>query len=134
VSYLVEAIRASLGMADRAGAGALLRQAEDIVRHRPDLGSLVAEVAGLRSQLQSQPPDRGGAFTLTTAEIRVLRFLPTYLTMPEIAQRLYVSPNTIRTQVQAIYGKLGAVSRAEAVEHAIEAGLMEPLPMIWREE
>ena len=58
----------------------------------------------------------------------MLRLLPTYLTAAEMADRLYVTPNTVRTQIQALYGKLGATSRAEAVEAAIEIGLLEPLP------
>ena len=56
----------------------------------------------------------------------MLRLLPTYLTAAEMADRLYVTPNTVRTQIQALYGKLGATSRAEAVEAAIEIGLLEP--------
>jgi LuxR family maltose regulon positive regulatory protein len=48
----------------------------------------------------------------------------------EIAQRLFVTSNTIRTQIQAIYGKLGASSRSEAVELAVRAGLVEPLPIL----
>jgi LuxR family maltose regulon positive regulatory protein len=50
--------------------------------------------------------------------------------VPEIAARLVVSSNTIRTQVQSIYGKLGATSRAEAVGRAVEFGLLEPLPIL----
>ena len=60
----------------------------------------------------------------------MLRLLPTYLTAAEMADRLYVTPNTVRTQIQALYGKLGATSRAEAVEAAIEIGLLEPLPVL----
>ena len=37
----------------------------------------------------------------------MLRLLPTYLTAAEMADRLYVTPNTVRTQIQALYGKLG---------------------------
>ena len=47
-----------------------------------------------------------------------------------MAERLFVTPNTVRTQIQALYGKLGATSRAEAVEAAIEIGLLEPLPVL----
>ena len=76
------------------------------------------------------PPGPGGTSTLTPAEVRVLRLLPTYLTAAEMAERLFVTPNTVRTQIQALYGKLAATSRAEAVEAAIEIGLLEPLPVL----
>jgi LuxR family maltose regulon positive regulatory protein len=107
-----------------------LRHAEDIVGERPDLGGVAAEVATMRQRIRSLPPGPGGASTLTAAEIRVLQLLPTYLSVPEIAARLVVSSNTIRTQVQSIYGKLGATSRAEAVGRAVEFGLLEPLPIL----
>ena len=84
----------------------------------------------LRERIRSLPPGPGGTSTLTPAEVRVLRLLPTYLTAAEMADRLYVTPNTVRTQIQALYGKLGATSRAEAVEAAIEIGLLEPLPVL----
>jgi LuxR family maltose regulon positive regulatory protein len=69
---------------------------------------------------------------LTPAELRVLRFLPTHLSFPEIAAEVYVSPNTVKTQAQAVYRKLGVSSRREAVERGRAAGLMgedhEPVP------
>jgi LuxR family transcriptional regulator, maltose regulon positive regulatory protein len=55
---------------------------------------------------------------LTAAEIRVLQFLPTHLSFREIAERLHVSRNTVKTQVMSSYRKLGASSRTEAVERA----------------
>ena len=100
---------------------------------RPTAAARVAwadEVAELRARIKSLPPGPGGTSTLTPAEVRVLRLLPTYLTAAEMAERLYVTPNTVRTQIQALYGKLGATSRAEAVEAAIEIGLLEPLPVL----
>ena len=55
---------------------------------------------------------------LTAAEIRVLQFLPTHLSFREIADRLHVSRNTVKTQVISAYRKLGVSSRTEAVESA----------------
>jgi LuxR family maltose regulon positive regulatory protein len=130
IRSLIEASRAYLAVADPAGARALLRQAEDIAVRRPDLGDLPAQVTELATRIRGLPPGPGGASTLTPAEIRVLRLLPTHLSVHEIAQRLFVTSNTIRTQIQAIYGKLGASSRSEAVELAIHAGLVEPLPIL----
>jgi LuxR family maltose regulon positive regulatory protein len=130
VRCLLEAARTHLALADPAGARSCLQQAGDILVRRPQLGRLADEIAGLRDRIRSLPPGPGGTSTLTPAEVRVLRLLPTYLTAAEMADRLYVTPNTVRTQIQALYGKLGATSRAEAVEAAIEIGLLEPLPVL----
>jgi LuxR family maltose regulon positive regulatory protein len=63
--------------------------------------------------------------SLTAAELRVLRFLPTHLSFREIAGRLYVSANTVKTQAHAVYGKLDASSRSQAVARAAELGLLD---------
>jgi LuxR family maltose regulon positive regulatory protein len=63
---------------------------------------------------------------LTDAEIRVVQFLPTHLSFREIAARLYVSRNTVKTQVMSSYRKLGASSRTEAVERARQLALLDP--------
>ncbi|MFZ0041964.1 MAG: LuxR C-terminal-related transcriptional regulator [Solirubrobacteraceae bacterium] len=65
-----------------------------------------------------------GAGSLTTAELRVLRFLPTHFSFHEIAARLHVSSNTVKTHVHAVYRKLDASSRSEAVTNATSAGLL----------
>ena len=65
-----------------------------------------------------------GMGSLTTAELRVLRFLPTHYPFHEIAQRLHVSSNTVKTHVHAVYRKLDASSRSEAVATATRAGLL----------
>ncbi len=66
---------------------------------------------------------------LTLAELRVLRFLPSYLTLGQIAARLQVSTNTVKTQAHAVYRKLGVSSRSGAVERAAAIGLVEGWPM-----
>jgi DNA-binding CsgD family transcriptional regulator len=63
---------------------------------------------------------------LTRGEIRVLHYLPTNLSAPEIAGELYVSPNTVRTHQRHLYQKLGARSRSQAVERARAFGLLAP--------
>jgi LuxR family transcriptional regulator, maltose regulon positive regulatory protein len=126
VRVLLEISRCYLALSDPAGARAVLADAERIQANR-DLGRLSADLVQARRVVSSLPLGIGGASTLTTAELRVLQFLPTYLTFPEIAARLVVSVATVRTQAKSIYGKLGAVSRSEAVEHAVAAGLLDPL-------
>jgi DNA-binding CsgD family transcriptional regulator len=63
---------------------------------------------------------------LSDSEIRVLRYLPTNLSAPEIANEQYVTANTVRTHVRHLYAKLGTHSRAVAVARARSLGLLAP--------
>jgi LuxR family maltose regulon positive regulatory protein len=65
-----------------------------------------------------------GRWPLTPAELRLLHYLPTHLTFREIAQELFVSTNTVKTQARSIYRKLDVSGRAEAVACAQSAGLL----------
>ena len=66
-----------------------------------------------------------GPSTLTMAELRILRFLPTHHSFREIGLRLHVSTNTVKTQAHAVYRKLEVSSRSDAVARACEIGLLE---------
>jgi LuxR family maltose regulon positive regulatory protein len=61
---------------------------------------------------------------LTPAELRILRFLPTHLSFREIAERTFVSANTVKTQAGTAYRKLDVSSRSDAVARARELGLL----------
>ena len=61
---------------------------------------------------------------LSPSELRVLRYLPTNLTRPEIASELYISVNTVNTHIRNIYSKLGARDRSSAVRRARELRLL----------
>jgi LuxR family transcriptional regulator, maltose regulon positive regulatory protein len=65
---------------------------------------------------------------LSQSEIRVLRYLPTKLSAPEIAGQLSLSVNTVKTHMRHVYDKLGAHRRHEAVEQARALGLLAPSP------
>ena len=54
----------------------------------------------------------------------MLRRLPSSLSNQEIAGLLYVSLNTVKTQIQSIYRKLGVNSRHEAIERARQLDLL----------
>ena len=125
---LLEVARAYLSIADPAGAGSAVAEAERIVHRRPGLGVLVEQLAELRRRSAESAQALAGPSTLTPAELRVLPLLSTHLMFEEIAQRLHVSRHTVKTQVVSIYGKLGVSSRGEAVDRAIEIGLLEPFP------
>jgi len=97
--------------------------------HRTAHASLIAEIRGLYAGARRvpRPPVPGPlAEPLSGSEIRVLRYLPTNLTAPEIARELSVSPNTVRTHIKSLYAKLGTHRRAAAVERARALGLLAP--------
>ena len=70
-------------------------------------------------------PERPAASPLTPAELRLLPYLQTHLTIREIAERLFVSRNTVNSEVGSIYRKLGVSSRSDAVQQATAIGLLE---------
>jgi LuxR family maltose regulon positive regulatory protein len=76
--------------------------------------------------MPDRPPSSSGSFMefLTGREREVLGYLPSHLTQSEIARIMYVSPNTIKTHTKAIYRKLGASSRSNAVNLARSNGLI----------
>jgi LuxR family transcriptional regulator, maltose regulon positive regulatory protein len=74
----------------------------------------------LLAALHSSRPDE----ELSTGELRVLRYLPTNLSRPEIATELSVSLNTVSTQIRSIYAKLQVRDRTAAVQRARELRLL----------
>jgi LuxR family maltose regulon positive regulatory protein len=96
-------------------------------RHRTAHPSLIAEILGLLAGKRTAPQAGLQALEpLSRSEIRVLRYLPTNLSQPEIANELHVSRHTVRTHMSHLYAKLGIHSRTEAVERARELGLLAP--------
>jgi LuxR family maltose regulon positive regulatory protein len=132
VDALLNLSRAYLALSDPAGAQLALREAEQILRRRPSLGTLTTQLVDVRARLKDATATLIGSSALTSAELRVLPFLPTYLSFQEIAERLMISRNTVKTHAMSIYGKLWASSRGEAVERAVEMGLLEPYPALTR--
>ena len=123
VQALIELARSYISLADQAGAATVLRQADDILQQRPDLGVLPVLAGELRSQLARIGAGAVGASALTAAELRLLPLLSTHLSFREIGERLYVSANTVKSQAYSAYKKLGVTSRSEAVARARELGL-----------
>jgi DNA-binding NarL/FixJ family response regulator len=113
------------GRGDRPGARALADQARELVDQSTDPGMLPWLLEQTEEALGSRPrrPVQLAA-PLTERELAVLRLLPTRLSTREIGRELYVSPNTVRSHIQAIYRKLQVNSRAEAVTTARQLGLL----------
>jgi LuxR family maltose regulon positive regulatory protein len=109
---------------DQAGARLLLREIDDILRRRPRLGAVAEQVAEFRAKAFTTPVGEPGVSPLTSAELRLLPYLQTHLTIAEIAERLQISRNTVGTQVTAIYRKFSVSSRGEAVQRASTVGLL----------
>jgi LuxR family transcriptional regulator, maltose regulon positive regulatory protein len=116
--------RASVRLGDAPAATAMLGEASRVLRLTPDavvLGEWIDETA--RSiEVVSASAIRD----LTPAELHILQYLPTHLSFPQIAGQVFVSPNTVKSQAQSVYRKLGVTSRREAVEQARAAGLLDP--------
>jgi LuxR family transcriptional regulator, maltose regulon positive regulatory protein len=126
VQAQIELARVHLALADPAGARTLMGEIDELLKRRPGLGTLVGEAGELRAQLAKE---RGSnipaASALTAAELRLLPLLATHLSSLEIAAELVLSPYTIKAHMRAIYRKLDASSRNQAVTRARELGLLE---------
>jgi LuxR family maltose regulon positive regulatory protein len=96
-------------------------------RHETAHGALLADIADVLRGASAPSIDRerlSQPEELSPSELRVLRYLPTNLTRPEIAGELYVSINTVNTHIRNIYAKLGARDRSSAVQRARELRLL----------
>jgi LuxR family transcriptional regulator, maltose regulon positive regulatory protein len=124
VQARLELARTMVGLGDASGARTVLREVNDILKLRGPLGTLATRARELSEQLERTPATTIGASSLTTAELRLLPLLETYLSFREIGERLFVSPNTVKTQAISIYRKLGVSSRSDAMRKAVELGLL----------
>ena len=119
--------RADLLIGDPVAARTMADEAAVVLPDEPlaveDLRHVQDSLAPLESQL-SESPEMSPS-SLTTAELRVLEFLPTHLSLKEIGDKLFVSRNTVKSQAIATYRKLGVSSRGEAVTTARALGLIE---------
>jgi LuxR family transcriptional regulator, maltose regulon positive regulatory protein len=127
------ALERALDVAEPDGAvfAFLLQPAPELLRNHARRGTahaaLIADILGLLGENNSAPPPcEPGRLRepVSASEARVLRFLPTNLSAPEIAGQLSVSVNTVRTHMRHLYDKLDAHSRTEAVEQARTLGLL----------
>ena len=102
------------------------------VRRRTSHAALIGEIRGLLAGRTPAPPPAAREPPLepvTDSEIRILRYLPTNLTAPEIARELYVSRNIVKTHIRNLYAKLGTHRRADTVARARALGLLAPSPL-----
>jgi LuxR family maltose regulon positive regulatory protein len=122
----LELTRAHLALGDAGAARTILTETEGVLELRPNMGSLADDARNLHDQVAAAAGSAGAwAMSLTGAELRLLPYLATHLTFPEIGSRLFISRNTVKTEAVAVYRKLGASSRSQAIERAVEVGLLD---------
>jgi LuxR family maltose regulon positive regulatory protein len=135
-----QALERALDLAEPNGAllwfllhpapGLLDRHARHRTAHAALITEILGQLAGSQAGRTHGAPSAAGprplAEPLSQSELRVLRYLPTNLTTPEIAGQLFVSPNTVKAHVRNLYAKLGAHRRSEAVTRARDLGLLAP--------
>jgi LuxR family transcriptional regulator, maltose regulon positive regulatory protein len=115
-------------LGDHHSATTILEQADTLLRGCPDpdtthtIGTTAAPHPGVPTTAHTQA-DTVGA-DLTSKELEVLRLLTTRLSRREIGQRLYISLNTVKSHQRALYRKLGAQNRNQAIKHAQQLGLL----------
>ena len=100
---------------------------EALPRHETAHAALLADILDVlhgSSLTAKEQPSLPSAEELSPGELRVLRYLPTNLSRPEIASELSVSPNTVNAHIRNIYGKLQVRDRSSAVQRARELRLL----------
>jgi LuxR family maltose regulon positive regulatory protein len=126
VGALLEMAEVSIGLGDPSGARQFIRDADAVLRRRPDLGTLGKRTDELRGRLGAMEALGSEGATLTSAELRILPLLLTHLSLAGIADRLFLSRHTVKSQVWSMYRKLEVHTRSEAVARARELGLLDP--------
>jgi LuxR family transcriptional regulator, maltose regulon positive regulatory protein len=105
--------------------GLLARHRQERTAHAALLAEILNVLAGSAVPARTADPAEPDE-DLSESELRVLRFLPSHLSAPEIAAELYLSTSTVKTHLRHIYAKLGVHRRTEAVERARARGLLRP--------
>jgi DNA-binding NarL/FixJ family response regulator len=87
---------------------------------------LISEFSRIRPRQATPPTAMAALRELTPRETEVLRLIAEGLSNPEIAARLVVTEETVKTHVSRVLGKLGLRDRTQAVVTAYESGLVVP--------
>jgi LuxR family maltose regulon positive regulatory protein len=124
VQTRLELARAYVALTDVAAARTVLREADEVLRRRPDLGILGRQAGELWARLDAVNAEAIGSSTLTAAELRLLRLLGTHHSFRGIGEQLYLSRHTVKSHAMSIYRKLAVSSRGEAIQRARELGLL----------
>ena len=107
---------------------ALISEILDLLPARHEGPAGHGDMASFRARAGPAGPALRLMEPLSQSEIRVLRYMPTNLSAPEIARELSLSVHTVRTHIRHLFAKLGAHGRTEAVARARALGLLAPSP------
>jgi LuxR family maltose regulon positive regulatory protein len=102
---------------------------EVIPRHETAHAALLIDILDLlrgSSMTTVRPAPSPPTEELSPSELRVLRYLPTNLSRPQIAGELSVSVNTVNSHIRSVYSKLQASDRSSAVQRARELRILSP--------
>jgi LuxR family maltose regulon positive regulatory protein len=129
VAVLVELVTVLTERGRFTEAARYLAEAREVMKGCRNLGRVALLADGAAEALERARADSARTppeAALTRTELAVLQLLPTDLTAREIAARRFVSLNTMRAHIRAIYRKLGVSSRRDAVAKADALGLLDP--------
>ena len=108
-----------------SAARTILTETDQVLALRPDMGSLVEDARLLRDQVAAtEGPAGAWAMSLTAPSFGCFRTSPRTSRSRRSQARLFISRNTVKTEAVSIYRKLTASSRSEAIERAVEVGLL----------
>ncbi len=127
VQARIELARVCVALADLAGARTLMREIDELFRRRPGLGALAGEVLAVRARVAKQLcSSTRGASALAGAELPLLTLLSTHLPVPEIAEEMSLSRNTVKlSQAVSIYASWAPPHAARPVARSRQLGLLE---------
>jgi LuxR family transcriptional regulator, maltose regulon positive regulatory protein len=115
--------RTAARLDDVPTATRMLGEASRALQLTPD--AVVLEEWVAETSLLIETVSASAVRDLTPAELRVLQFLPSHLSFPQIAGEVLLSTNTVKSQAASVYRKLGVTSRRAAVAQAQAAGLLD---------
>jgi LuxR family maltose regulon positive regulatory protein len=121
IHHLLVMGRVAIIAGDLRLARRLLEEVTPLMRQYPQgMAAMLARLDAVQKPLRESQSSGPHTEALTAREIEVLRRLTSALSLAQIASELYLSPNTVKTHTMALYRKLGARSRSEAVKIARE--------------
>jgi LuxR family maltose regulon positive regulatory protein len=117
--HILAASRVALAAGELPMAQQLAEEASARMDDYPEgMDSMRARLGAIQEEIRAPRTESPGSETLTDRELEVLRLLQGSLSLRDIAEELYISPNTVKTHAKAVYRKLGASSRTDAVRIA----------------
>ena len=120
----IELARSFVALREADAAMSLVTEIDSVLSANPHLGGLGAAAQRLRADVDEMDTGEKTASALTPAELRMLPYLATHCSFPEIGSALGVSRHTVKSQAISVYRKFGVTNRSDAVTYATRIGLV----------